>query len=101
MPDNEFTQAFDEAWAPFREAAAPDDGAWPHADEHNAREAGWARTQTAQAVFDRLDAAHAQARTALAGLAPEEVADERFRAYFFSEKTAHYEQHLRELEPRG
>lgn len=154
MADNEFVQAFDQAWAPFREAVAaqtdpdrrvaedgwtvkellshvafwdetvgpvlhmilrgqpgmpadwpgfasgyqaPDDGTWPHFDVHNAREAEWARSQTAETVIDRLDTAYAQARAYLAACTPEEVQDERFREYVLDEKAPHYEQHRRDL----
>lgn len=76
---------------------APDDGSWPHFDVHNAREAEWGRAQDHQTIIDRLDKAHAHARSQLAALTPEEVADERFRQYVLGEKTAHYEEHLVEL----
>lgn len=152
MPENELSEAFEQAWAPFREAVAqadldrttsagwtvkemlshvafwdetvgavipmilrgggdipadwpgfasgyepPDDGTWPHFDVHNAREAEWARGQSHEAVISRLDAAHEHARQALQQLTPEEVETDSFRAYVLEEKTAHYEDHLREL----
>lgn len=75
----------------------PDDGSWPDADVHNAREAEWARSQHDDAVLTRLDNAHVQARGYLARLTPEEVADERFRNYVIGEKVAHYDEHRREL----
>lgn len=34
--------------------APPDDGSWPAADVHNAREAAWAREQTPETVMQRL-----------------------------------------------
>lgn len=152
MAGNELSEAFEQAWAPFREAVAqadldrttsggwtvkemlshvafwdetvsavipmilrgggeipadfpgfasgyeaPEDGTWPHFDEHNAREAAWGRAQSGEAVVKRLDAAHAQALAALEALTPEEVEAEPFRKYVFDEKAAHYEEHLREL----
>ena len=35
-----------------------EDGSWPAADVHNAREAAWAREQAADVVVERLRAAH-------------------------------------------
>lgn len=154
MPGNELSEAFEQAWAPFREAVEqqkadlgrvtaagwtvkemlshvafwdegvgvvidmilrggtdfpadwpgfasgyepPDDGSWPDADTHNAREAEWGRAQPDETVLKRLDDAHAYALAQLERLTPQEVEDERFRDWAATDKIAHYEDHLREL----
>lgn len=153
MRENEYTQAFEAAWAPFREAVArlsteqleqptssgwtakemlahvafwdestppvltmmlrgggmpddwpgfasgydPSEDGWPPFDVHNAREAEWARGQTAEAVVERLDKAHAYALKWLAALTPDELEHEGFRQYFYGDKPAHYDAHLPEL----
>ena len=51
-----------------------DDGSWPSADVHNAREAAWAREQPAAVVRERLDAAWRQLREFLATVSDDEAA---------------------------
>lgn len=76
---------------------APDGAPWPHTDEHNAREAAWARGQAAEAVIDRLDTAHLQARAVIERLAAEGVNDDRVRRYVEDEKIGHYIEHLEDV----
>jgi hypothetical protein len=70
-------------------------GAWPDADEHNAREASWAREQPAGTVLDRLDRAHDDL-LAVAGSVSD---DERLaHAAYFAGVIDHFREHLVELE---
>lgn len=73
------------------------DGPWPRADVHNAREAEWTHGRTSAEVIDRLDQAHARALELARSLTEEELADKRFRDHF-QEKTVHYDEHRAELE---
>ena len=51
----------------------PEDGSWPAADEHNAREAEWARGQTDDAIRQRLEAARRRLADFLATVTDEEA----------------------------
>lgn len=73
------------------------DGPWPRADVHNAREAEWARTRTSNEVIERWDRAHATAVELARSLTAEELEDDRFRQHF-EEKAGHYDEHRAELE---
>lgn len=74
-----------------------DDGEWPRADVHNAREAEWARGRPASEVIARLDRAHAKSLELARSLTDEELRDSRFREHF-QEKAGHYDEHRAELE---
>lgn len=69
---------------------------WPRSDVHNAREAAWARGQSAAEVLARLDRAHARALEIAATFTDDERGNPRFRDYF-AEKAGHYDEHLAEL----
>lgn len=73
-----------------------DDGPWPFANVHNAREAEWARGRTPGEVIDRLDQAHAKALELARSLTDDELKDKRFREHF-QEKAGHYDEHRAEL----
>lgn len=73
------------------------DGEWPRADVHNAREAEWARDRSASEVIARLDRAHAKALELARSLTDQELQDDRFREHF-QEKAGHYDAHRAELE---
>lgn len=81
----------------FGSGYVADEPVWPEANVHNAREAEWGRSQSFAAVIDRLDAAHAGARSVLGSLTDVEIEDSRF-ADFFNEKAEHYDEHRAELE---
>jgi hypothetical protein len=70
-------------------------GDWPRADEHNAREAAWARTQPPAAVLARWERAHASMVAFLATVTDDEI---RAHERYFSDLGGHYETHLPELE---
>lgn len=70
---------------------------WPAADEHNAREAAWARTQTAAAVVERLDRAHRLQCETLAIVTDDERAA---HAGWFDVLGDHEREHLAELAER-
>jgi len=72
------------------------EGAWPGADEHNAREAAWARDQTPEAVLARWDAAHEKLVEFLASVTDEEA--QGYPAYFSGEIPGHFANHLPELQ---
>lgn len=81
---------FPSGYDPF--AVAED---WPRDDVHNAREAAWARTQTGEAVIDRLDRAHAELLDLLRTVTEDELAASRY----YDEIHEHFVEHLMELEP--
>jgi hypothetical protein len=74
---------------------------WPAADVHNSREATWARRNSPTAVLERLDRAHERALALVEGLAPDEVADERYQEFIASNTFDHYREHLAELRSAG
>ena len=76
-------------------------GPWPAADVHNAREAAWGRAHSVKEVLARLDAAHRQAVSIVAGLDDREMADERFTGKVRASTIDHYTEHLAELRRRG
>jgi len=61
---------------------------------HNAREAAWAKVQTADAVLARWDAAHAGAVAALATVTDAEAIEQ---ATYFGEVIGHIDEHHAEL----
>ncbi len=68
---------------------------WPRADVHNAREAAWARTQSAADVIARCERAHASMVAFLAMVTDDEIATHEA---YFAEIGEHFEEHLPELE---
>ena len=70
------------------------EGDWPEADVHNAREAAWAREQTADAVLARLDAAASTVRDFLTTVTDDEVAAHEV---YFREIGEHLDEHRAEL----
>ena len=66
---------------------------WPPADVHNAREATWARTQTAEAVIARADRAHHRLMAFLETVTDEEADT---RASYFGEVDGHLDAHRRD-----
>lgn len=73
------------------------DGDWPAADVHNAREAAWARTQSNDAVIERLDRAYGELRIFLETVTDEEV---EAQSAYFAEIADHLDQHrIAELVP--
>jgi hypothetical protein len=91
-----FRQVVDMKGWTFGSAYVPEEGNWPAEDAHNAREAEWARGQTAETVVARLDAAHADARRVLETVTDDELTDERFARYV-AEQADHYLEHARGL----
>lgn len=73
------------------------DGEWPRADVHNAREAEWARERPAAEVIARFDRANAKSLELARSLTDEELQDNRFSEHF-QEKAGHYDEHRAELE---
>jgi hypothetical protein len=67
-----------------------DDGEWPPADVHNAREARWARDQPYEVVLDRAQRAHDRLTEFLATVTDEE-ADEH--AGYFADVDGHLDAH--------
>ena len=67
-----------------------DDGEWPAADVHNAREAAWARTRSDDTVVARADRAHDRLRAFLETVTDEE-ADEH--AAYFADVDGHLDAH--------
>ena len=74
-----------------------EDKDWPHFDEHNAREAAWARNQEATAVVARLDVARIRHRELLRTLTPEELENPEF-VRLVGEEEKHLLEHRPELE---
>lgn len=73
-----------------------DDGSWPAADVHNAREAAWAREQDGASVVARLDAAYAALTEFLESVTDEEATT---HAGYFADTPGHLDNHRRtELE---
>lgn len=85
-------QPMPEGWG-FGSGYVPE-GDWPRADVHNAREAAWAREQTADAVLARLWSAHSDMVALLHTVTPEEL---RTRDDYFGQLGGHYREHLPEL----
>ena len=67
---------------------------WPSDDVHNAREAEWARSHSAEDVKQRLTSAHAAMTDAVASITDEEAPQ---RASYIQEQCDHYREHLAEL----
>lgn len=75
----------------------PDDGTWPAADVHNAREAAWARETDGRSVLARLDTAYDALATFLATVSDDEAST---HAGYFADIAGHLDNHRRsELEP--
>lgn len=74
------------------------DGDWPAADDHNAREAEWARAQSNEDVMARLDSAYEELQRFFDTMTDEEV---EAHAAYFAEIADHLDQHrIAELLPR-
>lgn len=70
--------------------SSADDGSWPAADVHNAREAAWAREQDGPSVIARLDAAY----DALAAFLETVTDDEgTTHAGYFADIAGHLDNH--------
>jgi hypothetical protein len=78
----------------FGSGYAPSDG-WPRADEHNAREAEWAREKPASEVLERCDRAHEQLLAIVATVTDEEAAQHED---YFVRLGDHYVDHMPELQ---
>jgi hypothetical protein len=63
---------------------------WPGPDVHNAREAAWGREQSGDAVLARADRAYEEARSFLATVTDDEVAE---HADYFAEVHNHLDEH--------
>jgi hypothetical protein len=68
---------------------------WPQDFVHNAREAAWARGQSAGTVRQRLLKAHEGAVKAVRALSDEEVT---LQAGYLEDHAGHYKEHLAELQ---
>ena len=73
---------------------APDDGSWPAADVHNAREAAWAREQTSETVMQRLQDALRSLEAFLLTVTDSEAAE---RAEYYRDIGLHLVDHTNEL----
>ena len=73
-------------------------GEWPHFEVHNAREAAWARNQTAATVLERSEAAHRRMITFLRTTTDDELSA---HADYFDSLGEHHREHLAELENRA
>lgn len=82
-------------WA-FGSGYIPDPADWPKDHVHNAREAEWARGQTAACVLARMQSAH----DALLRFVPT-VSDQEATANadYFARLGEHYREHLADLKP--
>ncbi len=76
----------------FPSGYAARDGDWPDADTHNAREALWARQQSADVVLERLRAAAADLRVFLGSVTDEEAT---MHADYFDQVVRHLDDHRR------
>ena len=72
-----------------------EDGSWPAADVHNAREAAWAREQDTGTVVARLDAAYGALTDFLETVTDDEATT---HAGYFADIAGHLDNHHRELE---
>jgi len=79
----------------FGSGYVPDGGEWPRDVVHNAREAEWARGQTADAVLARLEKAHAGLVEVLETVTEEELAKD---GDYYARLGRHYREHLPELQ---
>ena len=86
-------QELPRGWS-FGSGYAPD-GEWPHFEVHNAREAAWARSQTAEAVLERSATAHTRMVAFLTTVTDGELAA---HADYFGSLGEHHREHLAELE---
>lgn len=89
-----FNEPLPEGWT-FGSGWLPGDEPWPHFEVHNAREAAWAREQTAETVMERMERAHEQLLGLLPRLTP---ALAEANAGHLAEISQHYVAHLAELE---
>jgi Mycothiol maleylpyruvate isomerase N-terminal domain len=80
----------------FGSGYVSEDGDWPTAEVHNAREAAWARGQAATTVLARLDSAHARGLAIAGTFTSDELADPRFQNYI-ADKCREYDGHLPEV----
>jgi len=88
-------EALPDGWT-FGSGYQPADGqAWPTADEHNAREAAWARRQSSREVLARFESAHDQLLAILATVTEQEACD---HGGYFSGLGSHYAEHQPELD---
>ncbi len=87
--------ALPDGWT-FGSGYLPAEGqSWPTADEHNAREAGWARRRSGREVLARFENAHEQLLAILATVTEQEASD---HAGYFSGLGSHYAEHQPEIE---
>jgi hypothetical protein len=82
-----------DSWS-FGSGYVPSDP-WPRADEHNAREAAWARPRSAAEVIARWDTAHQNLVGTVASLTDSDVAAHKD---YWGELDGRYTHHLPELE---
>jgi hypothetical protein len=88
-------EALPDDWR-FGSGYLPDDGqGWPSADEHNAREAAWARARTGPEVLARFPRAHDQLVAILSTVTEQEASD---HADYFHRLGLHYVEHQPELD---
>lgn len=88
-------QPLPDGWT-FGSGYLPEDGeGWPMADEHNAREAAWARGRSGSDVLARFEHAHDQLVAILATVTEQEVTD---HADYFGGLGSHYGVHQPELD---
>jgi hypothetical protein len=86
-------QALPAGWM-FGSGYLPGDEPWPHFQVHNAREAAWAREQSATAVLERLDEAHRRLVRFLGTVTDEEIARD---PQYWRDVLGHFREHLDEL----
>lgn len=80
-------------------ALAPDEP-WPIADVHNAREAAWARSRSAEEVLARWDRAHERLLAVVTSITEEEARRDEYFGKIGAATYDHYAEHLSELEGR-
>jgi hypothetical protein len=78
-------------------ALAPGDP-WPIAGVHNAREAAWARTRSAEEVLGRWDLAHERLLAVVTTITEEEARRDEYFGKIAAATYDHYAEHLFELE---
>ena len=86
-------EALPPAWA-FGSGYTPTGDGWPEEDFHNAREAAWARQQTASLVLQRVAQSHAALPRFLITITPEQRAQQ---PEYFDDLGNHYTDHLPDL----
>lgn len=90
-----------EEWYGGTDLELAPDAPWPDADTHNAREARWARSRSAEEIIERLRKARQKLKTVIATVSDEESRGPIGEQWSADTICRHVDQHLAQVEASG